>query len=387
MQTTLNFRFPSQRQRQQRDVAVRMLVPMLEQRPMATANFLFMCTSEVPSSDVLSALGVPSTRMTTLSVEALSNSGLKPFAESSVVRIEKDIMVEIGSSTTKTIFGGFIEDEPLKDESQKQQEKEQQLRAGTVLIGNVGMPNSNASRYYILLQDIKEPAQREELGIYQSIGHITTGLNELREACATAVVHSRTLTPQPPVKLWVSDVHVDYRQSSKGRNAAAGEKPTRTAGISTVRMAGRVRGREETEAEDAEMDQSMEANGGFFHLTRSYPAPQNNNNNKGLGPQAKRLRSERLTAAADGENTLTGITALPPVEGQPFDFFAAQEEVFLTDVGMIKETQTLRRNRHGKQPQKMRPKHEKANQLVMTGNSKGARIASTGTKKTLRRRY
>ncbi|KAH9601195.1 Cyclophilin-type peptidyl-prolyl cis-trans isomerase domain [Trypanosoma melophagium] len=395
MQTTLNFRFPSQRQQQQRDVAVRVVIPIPEQRPMATANYLFMCTGELPSSDVLSALGVPSTKIMTLSAESLRNSGLKPFAESSVVRIEKNVMVELGSSTTKTIFGGFIEDEPLKYESQKQQ----QLCAGTVLIGNVGIPNSNASRYYILLNDVTEPTQCEELGVYQSIGHITVGLNELREACGTAAVHSRTLAPQPPVKLWVSDVQFDYSKPVKSTtHITAEQRPSRT-GIAlssssttttTTRTAGRVRRREETEAEDAEMDNAAEVSG-FFHLTRSYPAPQNNHNNnnnnsKGIGPQAKRLRSERFTGS-DGESVLAGITAVPPVEGEAFDFFAAQEEVFLTDVGMIKETQTLRRNRRGKPPQKMRQKHDKINRLVMTGNSKGGRTASAGTKKTLRRRY
>ncbi|PWV08740.1 putative cyclophilin 15 [Trypanosoma cruzi] len=170
MQATLHFRFPNrQNPKEPRDVSVRVLLQAAEQRPKATLNFFFMCTGQLPSTDVLNSLGIAVGELSATSVGGgLRSSGLKPFAESTVVRIEKNVMMEIGSSMTKTIFGGFIEDEPLEGKQSHPSSSSsistaarsthaagmQQLRAGTILIGNVGSPNTNGSRYYFLLQDV-----------------------------------------------------------------------------------------------------------------------------------------------------------------------------------------------------------------------------------------
>ncbi|ESL10148.1 hypothetical protein TRSC58_02123 [Trypanosoma rangeli SC58] len=431
MHATFNFRFPNrQKQKGPRDVVVRVLVPAPAQRPKAVLNFFFMCTGQLPSGEALDMCGVASDELSALSTGSVSQiSGLKPFAESAVVRIEKDVMMEIGSSTTKTIFGGFIADEPSRETTPRpaavsssptassahpaMAARMRQLCAGALLIGNVGMPNTNGSRYYILLQDVVTEAQREELSVYQPLGIVTAGLEALREACASAAVQPRTLAPLEAVKMWVSEVCFQPQVAAptpqmdrqpEEATVAARERRDGRERVAVTRMAGRARRRDEVEMEeqdeasarDAETGGSSTtaAHGGFFNPALSFPAPADGQNRDRNGPQAKRMRTERYMTAVDG-TTVLRTTAVEQADGAPFDYFAAQESAFLNDVEAIAATQAARRQNRGKQQGQKTQKKKRPVGNVGLGrtlnagrNTKGLQNASLAKKKkSLPRRY
>ncbi|EAN83477.1 putative cyclophilin 15 [Trypanosoma cruzi] len=422
MQATLHFRFPNrQNPKEPRDVSVRVLLQAAEQRPKATLNFFFMCTGQLPSTDVLNSFGIAAGELSATSVGGgLRSSGLKPFAESAVVRIEKNVMMEIGSSMTKTIFGGFIEDEPQKGKQSHPSSSSsssistaahsthaagmQQLRAGTLLIGNVGSPNTNGSRYYILLQDVVTEKQRQELSVYQPLGMVVAGLQALCEACGSAAVQPRTLAPLQAVPIWVSEVRLQHRAPTPSSciNIQSGEVAMATQGkgkgrerVVVARMAGHTRRRDEVEAEE-EADAggsgpaARAAQGGFFNLSLTFPKRSDEEKQGVNGSQAKRMRTERYVTTADGAKALR-TTAVERGEGEPFDYFAAQEIAFVNDVNIIAETQAARQQRRrGKQQQQKRRTVRKfglGGSMKTSKSNQGTDRTAVSKKKTLLRRY
>ncbi|EKF30164.1 hypothetical protein MOQ_006031 [Trypanosoma cruzi marinkellei] len=415
MHATLHFRFPNrQKPKEPRDVSVRVLLPAAEQRPKATLNFFFMCTGQLPSKDVLDSFGSAASELSATSVgDGLRSSGLKPFAESAVVRIEKNFMMEIGSSMTKTIFGGFIEDEPQEEKKQPYPSSSSpsssisttahsthaagmhQLRAGTLLIGNVGTPNSNGSRYYILLQDVVTEKQRQELSVYQPLGMVIAGLQALCEACGSAAVHPRTLAPLQAVPIWVSEVRLQHRapapnsciKTQSGEVAmATQEKGKGRERVVVARMAGHTRRRDEMEAEEeADAGGSGPAvragQGGFFNLTLTFPKRSDEEKHDVNKSQAKRMRTERYVTTADGAKALRA-TAVEQADGEPFDYFAAQEIAFVNDLDIVAETQAARQQRRrGKQLQQQQKKRTvKKNGL---GRSMKLGKSNQGTERTV----
>ncbi|RNF26692.1 putative cyclophilin 15 [Trypanosoma conorhini] len=408
MHVTFNFRFPNrQKQKEPCEVLASVVVPAPAQRPKAVLNFLFMCTGELPSGAALDSCGVAPGELAALATGGeLQTTGLKPFAESAVVRIERGVMMEIGSSTTKTIFGGFTADEPplgtttphFSSSAAAAAAGMQQLRAGTLLLGNVGMANTNGSRYYILLHDVVSEAEREELRAYQPLGMVTAGLEALCEACASAAVQPRTLAPLQAVKMWVSEVRFPPPAPAAPRGRGEGRES-----VVAPRTAGRTRRREEVELEEQGEASAIgaegggglttAAHGGFFNPALSFPAASAERDEDRGGPQAKRRRTERYVTAADGTTALR-TTAVAQAAGAPFDYFAAQEPAFLNDVEAIAAAQAARQHRRGKQQQQ----HQKRERPVGKGGlsqsldtskrTKGAPNASAAKKKkTLPRRY
>nr|CCC89340.1 conserved hypothetical protein [Trypanosoma congolense IL3000] len=385
MQVTLNFSFTQPHlKHQSRDVAVTMHVPVPTQRPYAAANLFYMCTGTLPPPELL-----PETATLTLE-SAQSVAGLKPFADSAVVRIERDVVMEIGSSTTKTIFGGFTKDEFLNAGEYPAVQQNiiaamQKLQAGTVLIGNMGIPDSNGSRYHVLLRDAGVSEERAaEFRPYQPLGLVTSGLQALQEACAAVAVHPRTLVPVHKVKMSASGIHFSLNPSQGAQSA---DKMTRVA---VTRTAGRTRCREEFEEVGAEREQLTESNASaFFDQSRKFPTgPREGHSSAAAQPQAKRLRTERVVTNEDGKVALR-TTAVECAEGEPFDYMAAQEAAFLNDIDLISKTQALRHSRHShRQQKKQRSSNGGGKQMPGKAGKKSARPASLPSgKKTLQRRY
>ncbi|CAJ16182.1 hypothetical protein, conserved [Trypanosoma brucei brucei TREU927] len=408
MQATLGFAFPHpQRKQQVYEISITVFVPAPETRPRTVANFYYMCTGELPPTYPTygAVVGNNNTVCGALpSLEAIkSNASLKPFEGSAVVRIEKGVVLEIGSSTTKTIFGGFTEDEssPLAKESasvgaskaaagrQSVSASMQELRAGTLLIGNMGIPNSNGSRYYILLQDASVNERKAEFSPYKPLGFVISGMEALQAACASVAVHPRTLVPTQKVKMLVSEVH--FRRSVMQPAEAMAKQ--RLANIAPT--AGRTRCRDEFEGSEIAKEGLDSNTSVFFDHTRKFPLWGNeshggaNGESGGNLPQAKRPRTERVVSNDDGSVSLRK-TAVEGPAGEPFDYMAAQEAVFLNDIDLIAETQAVRHRRRAKRQQKKR-KHAGSGQSKSAGadNSKKGKhaVPPSGGGKVLRRRY
>ncbi|KAG8340966.1 hypothetical protein TRVL_08207 [Trypanosoma vivax] len=417
MQARLHFRFPQkQRQLPEKRVSVQVFVPVPKQRPCQVANFFYMCTGELPSVDLMCAIAGADHMEGSTTVGSFSDllrdvkqsEGLKPFSETSVVRIEKGVMMEIGASTTKTIFGGFIKDEPLTDTAgettascAKAINALQELHAGTLLVSNMGMPNSNGSRYYILLADILSSDRKKEFGAYQPLGVITDGLQALREACEATSVHTRTLAPHRNVKIEGSEISITSNTEpgfpsgvSNATSAVAKIKGTQE-GMSVERTAGRVRCREEYEQEVVGEGEKECSKSSFFDWSRAFPSTPGSGEMatvvyKSEMPQMKRMRTERVVVNSDGMASLR-TTAVEHADGEEFDYMAAQEAAFLNDIELIAQTQSLRQSRRAARQQRQnRLSRNGTAQGMRLVDGKGGRSGRTATvrgSKTLKRRY
>lgn len=93
------------------------------------------------------------------------------------------------------------------------------LRAGTLLCGNIGIVNSNGSRYYLLLRDfnvkssVNDSKQNKNINSRQNdddsnpfsscipLGFVTSGLDMFSDAVARVPVQPRVLLPLRKVEL------------------------------------------------------------------------------------------------------------------------------------------------------------------------------------------
>lgn len=420
MQATLSFQFPPTRQSLEKEVQICVNIPFPEQRPQTVANFMYMCTGELPSTDILQMFAQLHTSPPSSSgsspfpqgshyatAEAARADGLRPFSMTAVMHIDLSGLgvMEIGSSTTKSIWGGFIPDEPIQLPPVGQTasrsatalvDRMGQLRRGTVLCGNAGMPNTQGSRYYIILQDITNPAQAEELRPFAPLGIVTgppQALDQLLAAVREVPVQPRTLTPLKKIELASCSIEMDYRALLIDRNLASA--PHNKAATSTragvpvgggaplTRVAGRTRGRDEDEEEEQGGHEANEGTQpfGFFQFSARFPTTASHRNNAASGAALKRRRLEVGSIDAGEINT-----AVPPAEGEAFDFFRVQEQAFGNDIADIKDRQkeSLKRKmrRLGKQKEFQKAHGTKAaktmNAMVL-GKIKGQQSSSNGT--------
>lgn len=351
-------------------VAVRVFVPQPERRPRTVVNFMFMCTGELPPPDLLDALRVPRSDVAYQTREEASAAGLKPFGETAVVRVERRVMIEIGGSASTSVFGSFIPDEPLGEDCLAAASLSQ-LKAGTVLCGNVGMPNSHASRYYILLADVAEKEKAQYAG-QAPLGMVTSGLEQLAAAANSIAVRPRSLEPLKRVKVAVTQLEFRYQSLLAAGSTGSGNDPhhprphphphpppprvPRAAPpqrevVDVQRISGRVRRREDDEeadeqrGDDAEDGEAPEKKG-FFRFDARFHA---GGGGSGQGPAAKRLRTESAVVGMDEDGlpiprtTAIEDESLTTVEdahgAKRFDYFKAQEAAFLNDIDMIQQKQ------------------------------------------------
>lgn len=425
MQASLSFHFPSTRnQAVGPELSLCISIPFPERRPKTVTNFMYMCTGELPPSDfvqMLTQLGTPASTFQPsgfslhyATAEAARAEGLVPFSQTAVVHVDMDGLgiLEIGSSTTKTIVtGGFLEDEPLtpvesslvttsssssRNNPNALVAQMKRLSGGTVLCGSVsGVPNTQGSRYYVVLSDLTTPAQLEELGGFTPLGMITgvygagskanMGMGALVSALRNVPVHPRTLVPTKKIELSECSIDVDYQALSHFQSIAGGarlpatrtETAKRKGVISDVplpRIAGRARGREEME-EETENEQST----GFFQFTAQFPTSRNGVKTTGDGRVVKRRRLE-----PSDEEMKTAV------EMEKFDFFKAQEDAFGNDLAEIQDSlkARLRRKEHrlGKQKAFQRMSSSLAKRKAINEAIQNKISGKTKTKK-LNRKY
>lgn len=375
MKASLSFQFPQRAS----PVPITIFIPLPEQRPRTVANFIYMCTGELPPPGILTALRVDTlaTPLAFSTSEAAREAGLKPFRDTAIVRVDKALLVEVGSSPSKTIFGGFTEDEkvhlpPAAAARGSVAATMSQLKAGTVLVGNIGQPNSNGSRYYILLHPATTLEQREELSQFLPLGMVSSGLDELVKEASKVAVHPRTLCPTKKIELAQTSLEWDYRAllaqgPSAAQTAAAASSGEADRGAATrqphERKAGRAHRRDEDE-EDNEDDGDGEVHPkgrdgettgekGFFQLSATFPTTRS----AGVDASGRGMKRRRVEVVSYDEDGLPVLrnTAVEPGDGEGFDFFDAQQAAFLNDIEVIKDTQTTRLHhrmqRMGKQTQ------------------------------------
>ncbi|CBZ26661.1 conserved hypothetical protein [Leishmania mexicana MHOM/GT/2001/U1103] len=438
MQVELSFIFPHAL----KELPVSFFVPLSSQRPHTVANLFFMCSGQLPlPAELLSALHLTEAEVAYATPDDAKAAGLLPLSDSAVVRIDKASVMEIGSSTTKSIFGGFIPDERVTlpagtaARGQSIAATMSSLKAGTLLYGNLGMPNTHASRYYILLEPVTTPEQRHEFSDFAPLGTVTSGLAELKRAASQTAVHPRTFVPKKKVVVSGCRMQLDYTHLSSSTAAGASttlgglrdgtgqdagkQRPTEPH----ERVAGRVRRRDDDgdEPEQADPRNALDDDGnaigpgaaplhssGFFKISARFPkAVAVAVAASGAGPSLKRRRAEAFVVGDDGLPTLR-TTAIAPgkqVGGDgtavPFDFFKAQQDAFMNNIEGIKDAQLQRFNRKAGKIMKSRragasssssrrhassEQHSSSSCSGTHATGSGA-FSKTGAKKTKPKRY
>ncbi|KAG5506458.1 hypothetical protein JKF63_05961 [Porcisia hertigi] len=436
MQFELSFIFPHAL----KELPVSFFIPLAAQRPRTVANLFFMCTGQLPlPAELLSALHLTAAEVAYATPDDAKTAGLLPLSDSAVIRIDKSAVMEIGSSTTKSIFGDFLPDEVVTlpaDTAARGQSiaaTMSSLKAGTLLYSNLGMPNTQASRYYILLESVTTPEQRDEFAGFAPLGMITSGLAELRKAAAQTAVQPRTLVPKKKVIVSGCRMQFDYAQltSSSAVNASAsplggpGNDTSHGAGKQRFtephkHVAGRVRRREEDGDEEKQVGacsaldndgdttspgDALSHSTGFFNMSARFPkAVTAAVAASGGSPSLKRRRAEAYMLGNDGLPTLR-TTAIVPGEqtdsngaAVPFEFFRAQQDAFANDIVRIKDAQRQHSNRKARKSKardifasgrvngrhSTSPQHSRSGGARATGPSAPSKIRA---KKTMAKRY
>lgn len=401
MQIELSFIFPHVL----KELPVQIFIPLPEQRPRTVAHLMYMCSGQIPPLNILNAFQLSPADIAYDTPEAAKAAGVLPFSDTSVVRIEKDAMMEIGSSTTKTIFGGFIPEEPCVVPSASAARgcsiaaSMTLLKAGTILYGNLGFPNSNASRYYLLLANIEKPAQQKELDGFAPLGMVTSGMAELQKAITMTAINPRSLEPKK--KVIISSCDMRYELSSHLSNGNEATPSQQRSSEAVTRVAGRVRRRDhdeeeedlqraEVEAEDGNANGTASTSSGFFHLSARFPkaiataAAQQIDGGRAM----KRRRAEALVMGEDGRPELR-TTAIAPGErgsaSESFDFFSAQEDAFLNDIESIHSTQAHRKRQHERKARKQQY-HSLSRAAKTSGSKRGSSGATSATSATSQQR-
>jgi hypothetical protein len=394
MQIELSFIFPHVL----RELPVSFLIPFPAQRPRTVANLAFMATGQLPLADELvAALQLSQADVAYKTIEDAKAAGLVPFSDSAVIRVDKSTVMEIGSSTTHSLFGSFIPDEPLQlpadvvARGQSIAATMSSFKAGTLLYGNLGMPNTQASRYYILLNSLTTAEQREEFAGFAPLGMVTSGLAELQRAVNQTAVQPRTLMPKKKVVVSACRMQLDYAQlsslpsSSFPSSTAPGE---RRKAEPQQRIAGRVRRRDDDDEEGgtahadprSAAEDSSSTVQGFFHMSARFPkavAQAVAMSGSGSGGALKKRRAEAYVTGEDGVPVLRTTAIVPSSEagGIPgesnFEFFKVQQDAFMNDIDEIKDTQRQRQHRSSN-------KHKKK-QAYMGGGQKKRSGGSSGS--------
>lgn len=236
------------------------------------ANLYFLLTGELPNEEVLHSLLRPASAadqtawtqcahmLQHTDAAAVRAAGLRAFSETAVVRVEHTAnmtMMELGSSTTHTIFGGFLPEAPHAASSSSSSATDSagvSYSAGTVLNVHLGFPGSCGSRYYILLHDdtplpcvgddaarvlppTSKPQSVNQLGSVQTssrnhtitekdvvhsdgyaattvvVGRVVQGLSELRAFARAVRVNTRTLAPLQRIRVTSRLVTADMPSS------------------------------------------------------------------------------------------------------------------------------------------------------------------------------
>ncbi|XQJ30860.1 cyclophilin 15, putative [Leishmania guyanensis] len=378
MQVELSLLFPHTL----KELPVSFFIPLLAQRPRTVANLFFMCSGQLPlPAELLAAVHLTESEVAYTTTDNAKAAGLLPLSNSAVVRIDKTSVIEIGSSTTKSIFGGFIPDEPVTlpaDTAARGQSiatTMSSLKAGTLLYGNLGMPNTQACRYYILLESVTTPEQRREFAGFAPLGMVTSGLAELKRAASQTAVQPCTLMPKKKVVVSECRLQLDYAKLTSSSEAGASALPLggpREGTSQNVgkrqptnpheRVAGRVRRRddddedEQTDARTAVESDDGNTSGpdaaplrstGFFRMSARFPRAVLAS---ATGSPLKRRRAEAFVVGDDGIPALR-TTAIAPGEqvnsdgtAAPFEFFKAQQDAFMNDIDCIKDAQRQRLN-------------------------------------------
>ncbi|EPY16252.1 hypothetical protein STCU_11450 [Strigomonas culicis] len=185
--------------------------------------------------------------------EAAEQDNLKPLNQTSVLKLypsknknhknnnNKYLFLEFGSSASKTIFGGFIKEEPLSVETPPNTnasntvlfenhivERMQQRQRGTILASNlISTANSTSSMFFLLLRDFgghPDAEEEQELAEYrgdfahltpvgfveeQALRQLLEGL-DAKEKQMGKMVHPLTNTPIHKINIVQCGVNFDY---------------------------------------------------------------------------------------------------------------------------------------------------------------------------------
>lgn len=401
MDVTLTFRFPPTRPNvtSGQQISLTVTIPFPEQRPLTVANFLYLCTGELPSVSTRQLLlprpflspassSDPVTSTSTFpsssallgplrysSTEAAIAGGLPPLSHTSLMHVDlhDQKIIEFGSSTTQSIFpGGFLPDEPLTIPSSPPSlsssdaraaatvARMQRLEAGTLLCSSIPCtPHTHASRYYLVLENVC-PSIREqsELRYYAPLGFVTRpecGVVSLLSILRQLRLHPRTLAPLKKVELSASQIQL---KAATGTPPSLGKKKENAPLLAPI--LGRIRPREEDEEyekgeelwEHVEAEEGMKENAaqGFFHLKKRFPIPLSRRGvSKGAFAAERQVRCRRRL---EGEDELNDLQVEENLQDEkmvvmdrdtevhkPFDFFGLQEKVFGLDLDDIKHRQ------------------------------------------------
>ncbi|GET88153.1 hypothetical protein, conserved [Leishmania tarentolae] len=428
MQFELSFIFPHSL----KELPVNIFVPLSSQRPRTVANLFFMCSGQLPlPEELVAALHLTEAEVAYATPDDAKAAGVLPLIGSAVVRIDSTSLIEIGSSTTKSIFGGFVPDERVTRPAGANASGHSiaatmtSLKAGTLLYGNLGMPNTQASRYYILLEPVTTPEQQHEFAGFAPLGMVTSGLAELKRAASQTAVQSRTLVPKKKVVVSGCRMQLDYTQLSfsteAGASAPRGEPCSSTGQEFRTqrskepheRVAGRVRRRDDDsdKGEQAFPHKTLDDGGnttgpvaelshssGFFNISARYPKTVVMAASS-ADPSLKRRRAEAFVVGDDGLPTLR-TTAIAPGEqvasdgtAVPFEFFKVQQDAFMNDIECIQDAQLKRMNRKAAKIMKSRSALASSRTSGQHGSSRGTRTTGSGAlsnarpKKTKPKRY
>ena len=233
------------------------------------------------------------------------NSQPEPLYGSRAVRVEPD-MIEFGTSPTSSVFGGYFEDEHLGDSFSGAAACSQ----GSLLMSNHG-PNTNGSRYVILLKDMPELRWQ-----HVCFGRTVSGMDELINLVRLHCQRKKRGDANHARRVVITEVHIE-RKAGAPRD------------LRPQPRLGKVRPREEETADDCVVA------GDIASASRGEAATA-------VERAAKRHRVE---SAAEDNDRLAPM-AIPTEEGAKFDLFAAQQRCFASDLAAIGAVQSVRRLRH-----------------------------------------
>jgi cyclophilin family peptidyl-prolyl cis-trans isomerase len=305
--------------------------------PKAVRNFVFLCTSHMLTPEERS--------------ERMSDKQPPPapLSGSRVSRIDaKSGTIEFGTSASRSIFGGFFEDERSSAAPSSSSAAEGDV-SGKLLLSNVG-PNTNASHFVLVLGP--KPPKDFDVNSFTCFGAVRRGLPELRDFAQRVKVNTSSFIPYQPVT--ISEAGIEYTKQAERR-------------VIRKTTGGR-RGREDDNEEENHNDDNGVND--MIQTSNSRSALDA----EGAARFAKRRRGEVVAVSEDGTQQVV-TTAIPQEAGEKFDVFKAQAHAFHNDLLEISAKQATRQ-------QKRENRKGRAKTFTQKRGGGGGSSSSSGAKKT-----
>lgn len=310
--------------------------------PKSVRNFVFLCTSHLLTPEERAERMVD------------KQAPPAPLSGSRVSRVDaKSGTIEFGTSASRSIFGGFFEDERNSNAALSTSSDV----SGRLLLSNVG-PNTNASHFVLVLGP--KPPRDFDMNGFTCFGVVRRGLPELRDFAQRVKVNASNFVPYQPVM--ISGASIEYTK-------AAGERRT------IRKTAGGRRGREDDEEEQAQNNNNDD--NGLNEMIQTSNARLSAVDAEGAARFAKRRRGEVVAVNEDGTQQVV-TTAIQQEVGEKFDVFKAQAHAFHNDLLEISAKQASRQ--HKRENRKGRAKT--FTQKRGSGSGGGSSSAASSKKKS-----